>query len=49
MGKAIVSNKYKRLQSVRVYIIAELLQRILFWEENRYLEKNEIYVLQEVR
>lgn len=49
MGKAIVSNKYKRLQSVRVYIITELLQRILFWEENRYLEENEIYVLQEVR
>lgn len=48
-GEAIVSNKYKRLQSRRVYIIAGLFQRILFWEENRYLEENEIYVLQEAR
>lgn len=49
MGEAIVSSNYKWLQSMRVYITAGLLQRILFWEENRYLEENEIYVLQEVR
>lgn len=49
IGEAIVSSKYKWLQSVRVYIIAGLLQRILFWKENQYLEENEIYVLQEVR
>lgn len=49
MGEAIVSNKYKRLQSRRVYIIAGLFQGILFWEENRYFEENEIYVLQEAR
>lgn len=49
MGEAIVSNKYKRLPSRRVYIIAGLFQRILFWRENRYLEENEIYVPQEAR